>query len=133
MRGKRKEKRKRKKGGRRGSAREELGPGDGAFPVAPAPPQNPQVVLGVRSLLHTCAASFSVSLRWLKGHANIPGNALADALAGRYSSVTASASLADPVNFVVSPLPCPRSSMPPSPSFVPSPLTLAHLASPSNF
>src|SRR5947209_5006839 len=64
-----------------------------------SPTSNAHTVRAVRSLLRDCAGSFTVSLRWLKGHAGIPGNALADSIAGHCSSLSPTASPLEPITY----------------------------------
>jgi ribonuclease HI/exonuclease III len=52
-----------------------------------SPTSNFHAVSAVRALLLRCSRFFNVSLRWLKGHAGIPGNSIADLIAGHYSPV----------------------------------------------
>ena len=65
------------------------------------PTSNFHAVTAVRALLQRCAWSFCVSLRWLKGHAGIPGNAIADLIAGHFSPARPSAPISGPVVPVV--------------------------------
>ncbi|MDA4133864.1 MAG: RNAse HI domain-containing protein, partial [Thaumarchaeota archaeon] len=65
------------------------------------PTSNVHAVLAVRSLLRDCSRLFLVSLRWLKGHVGIPGNALADSIAGHFASVSARVSHLPPQSFTM--------------------------------
>ena len=92
------------------------------------PASNTHAVLSVRALLNLCSRAFQVSLCWLKGHAGIPGNALADSIAGHFSPISPSPISPSPT-FSEPALLC-GSVFAPSP-LLPTPATVFFASSPS--
>jgi len=62
-----------------------------------SPSSNAHAVSAVRLLIQRCSQIFKVSLHWVKGHAGVPGNSIADQIAGHFAPVHPNVSPPSPV------------------------------------
>ena len=60
-----------------------------------SPSSNAHAVSAVRLLIQRCSQIFKVSLHWVKGHAGVPGNSIADQIAGHFAPVHPNVSSGD--------------------------------------